>query len=51
MREWRVLEKSEEKEYLVDAVENLWEKVLCKAGEMCGEYMLAVREWRVGLMV
>jgi hypothetical protein len=35
--EWRVLETSEERECLVDAVEELWENVLDKAGELCGE--------------
>jgi hypothetical protein len=31
-----LLEQSEETEYLVDAVEGLWEKVMLKAGEMTG---------------
>lgn len=37
--DWTVLEKSEDREYLVDAVEDLWMKVLTKAGEMCGGYL------------
>jgi hypothetical protein len=34
--EWVLLEQSEETEYLADAVENLWEKVMFRAGKMTG---------------
>lgn len=36
--EWKVLLVSDETEYLADAVENLWEKVLLLSGEQQGEY-------------
>jgi hypothetical protein len=33
---WTALEKSDECEYLADAVESLWEKVLTGAGKLTG---------------
>ncbi|KAF2832913.1 FAD/NAD(P)-binding domain-containing protein [Ophiobolus disseminans] len=45
--EWRVLEKSEEHEYLADAVEDVWQKVLARAGGLCGECVPVVNEWAV----
>jgi hypothetical protein len=33
---WTVLEKSDECEYLVDAMETLWERVLTRAGKLTG---------------
>lgn len=36
--EWKVLLMSDKTEYLADAVENLWEKVLLLSGEQRGEY-------------
>jgi hypothetical protein len=47
--EWRVLEMSEAREYLTDAVEDLWERVLCRTGELRGESSLCVRKGRIGL--
>jgi hypothetical protein len=39
--EWTLLEQSGEEEYLTDAVEDLWEKVMGRVGVEIGEWTIA----------